>query len=114
MNKQYKPKDIEQRIYESWEKENCFSPKDSTSKFSIVLPPPNVTGTLHMGHAFQHTIIDVLVRYHRMLGKSVLWQPGTDHAGIATQLVVENRIMNAGKDMRVLDKYLKIVAESIV
>ena len=104
MNKQYKPKDIEQRIYESWEKENCFSPKDSTSKFSIVLPPPNVTGTLHMGHAFQHTIIDVLVRYHRMLGKSVLWQPGTDHAGIATQLVVENRIMNAGKDIKAFDR----------
>ena len=69
MNKQYKPREIEQTIYETWEKNNCFSPKDSSSKFSIVLPPPNVTGTLHMGHAFQHTIIDVLVRYHRMLGK---------------------------------------------
>ena len=98
MNKQYKPREIEKRIYSSWIKEGCFSPKDSTSKFSIVLPPPNVTGTLHMGHAFQHTIIDVIVRYHRMLGKSVLWQPGTDHAGIATQLVVENRIRNSGKN----------------
>ncbi len=104
MNKQYKPKDIEKRIYKSWEKEDCFSPKNSTSKFSIVLPPPNVTGTLHMGHAFQHTIIDVLVRYHRMLGKSVLWQPGTDHAGIATQLVVENRIKNSGKDIKKLSR----------
>ena len=104
MNKQYKPKDIEKRIYESWEKDGCFSPKDSNSKFSIVLPPPNVTGTLHMGHAFQHTIIDVLVRYHRMLGKSVLWQPGTDHAGIATQLVVENRIKNSGKDIKKLNR----------
>tara|TARA_B100001109_G_scaffold207578_1_gene174887 strand:+ start:1524 stop:4259 length:2736 start_codon:yes stop_codon:yes gene_type:complete len=104
MNKQYKPKDIEKRIYESWEKDRCFSPQDSSSKFSIVLPPPNVTGTLHMGHAFQHTIIDVLVRYHRMLGKSVLWQPGTDHAGIATQLVVENRIKNSGKDVKKLDR----------
>ena len=104
MNKQYKPKDIEKRIFESWEKDGCFSPKDSNSKFSIVLPPPNVTGTLHMGHAFQHTIIDVLVRYHRMLGKSVLWQPGTDHAGIATQLVVENRIKNSGKDIKKLNR----------
>ena len=104
MNKQYKPREIEQTIYETWEKNNCFSPKDSSSKFSIVLPPPNVTGTLHMGHAFQHTIIDVLVRYHRMLGKSVLWQPGTDHAGIATQLVVENRIKNSGKDPNLLSR----------
>ena len=104
MNKQYKPRDIEQNIYESWERNKCFSPKDSASKFSIVLPPPNVTGTLHMGHAFQHTIIDVLVRYHRMLGKSVLWQPGTDHAGIATQLVVENRIANSGIDPKSLSR----------
>ena len=104
MNKQYKPKDIEGRIYKSWEKNNSFSPKDSTSKFSIVLPPPNVTGTLHMGHAFQHTIIDVLVRYHRMLGKSVLWQPGTDHAGIATQLVVENRLETSGIDIKKLSR----------
>ena len=104
MNKQYKPKDIEQQIYSKWEENNCFSPKESASKFSIVLPPPNVTGTLHMGHAFQHTIIDVLVRYHRMLGKSVLWQPGTDHAGIATQLVVENRIKNSGRDLKKLSR----------
>ena len=104
MNKQYRPKDIEKRIYESWEKDDCFSPKDSNSKFSIVLPPPNVTGTLHMGHAFQHTIIDVLVRYHRMLGKSVLWQPGTDHAGIATQLVVENRIKSSGGNINKLNR----------
>ena len=104
MNKQYKPKDIEKRIYENWEKNQSFSPKESTSKFSIVLPPPNVTGTLHMGHAFQHTIIDVLVRYHRMLGKSVLWQPGTDHAGIATQLVVENRLSSLGTDINNLSR----------
>ena len=104
MNKQYKPKEIEQNIYKLWEKNDCFSPRNSASKFSIVLPPPNVTGTLHMGHAFQHTIIDVLVRYHRMLGKSVLWQPGTDHAGIATQLVVENRITNSGIDPKLLSR----------
>ena len=104
MNKQYKPQEIEQAIYDEWEKNKCFSPKQSSSKFSIVLPPPNVTGTLHMGHAFQHTIIDILVRYHRMLGKSVLWQPGTDHAGIATQLVVENRIKNTGRDIKALSR----------
>ena len=104
MNKQYKPKEIEERIYKSWEKTKSFLAKESTSKFSIVLPPPNVTGTLHMGHAFQHTIIDVLVRYHRMLGKSVLWQPGTDHAGIATQLVVENRLKGLGINIKDLSR----------
>jgi valyl-tRNA synthetase len=104
MNKQYKPREIEENIYKSWEKDGLFLAKESTSKFSIVLPPPNVTGTLHMGHAFQHTIIDVLVRYHRMLGKSVLWQPGTDHAGIATQLVVENRLKNSGKNIKDLSR----------
>ena len=104
MNKQYKPKEIEEKIYKSWEKTKSFLAKESTSKFSIVLPPPNVTGTLHMGHAFQHTIIDVLVRYHRMLGKSVLWQPGTDHAGIATQLVVENRLKGLGKNIKDLSR----------
>ena len=104
MNKQYKPKEIEERIYKSWEKRKSFLAKESTSKFSIVLPPPNVTGTLHMGHAFQHTIIDILVRYHRMLGKSVLWQPGTDHAGIATQLVVENRLKSQGKNIKDLSR----------
>jgi valyl-tRNA synthetase len=104
MNKQYKPREIEERIYNSWEKTESFLAKESTSKFSIVLPPPNVTGTLHMGHAFQHTIIDILVRYHRMLGKSVLWQPGTDHAGIATQLVVENRLKSLGKNIKDLSR----------
>ena len=92
MDVKYSPKDIENKIYNKWLDNNCFSPKDLKSNYSIVLPPPNVTGTLHMGHAFQHTIIDILIRYNRMLGKSVLWQPGTDHAGIATQLVVENNL----------------------
>ncbi len=92
MDVKYSPKNIENKIYDKWLDNNCFSPKDLKSNYSIVLPPPNVTGTLHMGHAFQHTIIDILIRYNRMLGKSVLWQPGTDHAGIATQLVVENNL----------------------
>ena len=96
MDKQYNPKKIEKKIYESWMNKDCFKAKDSKSTYSIVLPPPNVTGTLHMGHAFQHTIIDILIRFNRMLGKSVLWQPGTDHAGIATQLVVENNLQKKG------------------
>jgi len=97
MDKKYSPRELEKKIYEKWIKNNCFSPKESKSNYSIVLPPPNVTGTLHMGHAFQHTIIDILIRYNRMLGKSVLWQPGTDHAGIATQIVVENNLKQQGK-----------------
>ena len=97
MDKKYSPRELEKKIYERWVKNNCFSPKESKSDYSIVLPPPNVTGTLHMGHAFQHTIIDILIRYNRMLGKSVLWQPGTDHAGIATQIVVENNLKLQGK-----------------
>ena len=96
MDKQYNPKKIEQIIYDTWMKKDCFKAKDAKSTYAIVLPPPNVTGTLHMGHAFQHTIIDILIRFNRMLGKSVLWQPGTDHAGIATQLVVENNLQKKG------------------
>ena len=97
MDKKYSPRNIEEKIYKKWVDNKCFSPKQSKSNYSIVLPPPNVTGTLHMGHAFQHTIIDILIRYNRMLGKSVLWQPGTDHAGIATQIVVENNLKLKGK-----------------
>ena len=97
MDKKYSPRELEKKIYDKWIKNNCFLPKESKSNYSIVLPPPNVTGTLHMGHAFQHTIIDILIRYNRMLGKSVLWQPGTDHAGIATQIVVENNLKQQGK-----------------
>ena len=97
MDIKYSPKDLEASIYKKWTDNDCFSAKDLKSNYSIVLPPPNVTGTLHMGHAFQHTIIDILIRYNRMLGKSVLWQPGTDHAGIATQLVVENNLAREGK-----------------
>ena len=97
MDIKYSPKDLESNIYQKWTDNDCFSAKELKSNYSIVLPPPNVTGTLHMGHAFQHTIIDILIRYNRMLGKSVLWQPGTDHAGIATQLVVENNLSKKGK-----------------
>ena len=104
MEKKYSPHELEKRIYEKWMRNDCFSPKESKSNYSIVLPPPNVTGNLHMGHAFQHTIIDILIRYNRMLGKSVLWQPGTDHAGIATQIVVENNLKLQGKTRKNLSR----------
>jgi len=84
----------EQEIYRRWEESGCFKPNGRTDRgaFCIALPPPNVTGVLHMGHAFQQTIMDILIRYHRMRGENTLWQAGTDHAGIATQMVVERKI----------------------
>lgn len=92
MDKTYNPHDIEKRWYEHWEQNNYFAPTENGAPYCIVIPPPNVTGTLHMGHAFQDTIMDMLIRYHRMAGKNTLWQPGTDHAGIATQMVVERQL----------------------
>ncbi|MFP1862966.1 valine--tRNA ligase [Lonsdalea quercina] len=94
MEKTYNPHDIEQPLYEHWEKQGYFKPNGDTEQesFSIMIPPPNVTGSLHMGHAFQQTIMDTLIRYQRMQGKNTLWQAGTDHAGIATQMVVERKI----------------------
>ncbi len=97
MDKSYQPQEIEQRIYERWEADGCFEPKGDGDRYCIMIPPPNVTGTLHMGHAFQDTIMDALTRYHRMLGGRVLWQPGMDHAGIATQMVVERILNGEGK-----------------
>jgi valyl-tRNA synthetase len=94
MDKTYQPHQIEKRWYETWEKEGWFTPSGTGDPFCIMIPPPNVTGSLHMGHAFQDTIMDTLTRYHRMNGHNSLWQAGTDHAGIATQMVVE-RIINA-------------------
>jgi len=96
MDKTYAPQEIEQRIYERWESSGWFAPSGRGEPFCIMIPPPNVTGTLHMGHAFQHTLMDALTRHHRMLGHDTLWQPGTDHAGIATQMVVERQINTAG------------------
>ncbi|ADP11226.1 valyl-tRNA synthetase [Erwinia sp. Ejp617] len=94
MEKTYNPQDIEQPLYEHWEQKGYFKPHGDTSQesFCIMIPPPNVTGSLHMGHAFQQTIMDTLIRYQRMQGKNTLWQAGTDHAGIATQMVVERKI----------------------
>lgn len=96
MEKTYSPKDIEQHWYSIWEQEGYFSPKQGNGSYCLMLPPPNVTGSLHMGHGFQHTLMDILTRYHRMKGLKVLWQPGTDHAGISTQLVVERQLEAEG------------------
>lgn len=92
--KTYQPKDFEKRIYEMWEKEGYFKPRNDVSRetYSIVLPPPNITGQLHMGHALDHTLQDILIRYKRMEGYDTLWQPGTDHASIATEVKVVERI----------------------
>ncbi|HET7650601.1 MAG TPA: valine--tRNA ligase [Gammaproteobacteria bacterium] len=98
MEKNYEPGEIERRWYDTWERSGCFKPA-ATGKdpYCILLPPPNVTGTLHMGHAFQQTLMDALIRYHRMRGDATLWQCGTDHAGIATQKIVENQLAAEGK-----------------
>ncbi len=96
MDKSYQPHDIEQRLYKHWEEQGYFKPQGDGEPYCIVIPPPNVTGTLHMGHAFQDTIMDALTRFHRMKGHRTLWQPGMDHAGIATQMVVERILNNDG------------------
>ena len=96
MDKAFSPADIESRIYAQWEAAGYFAPSGRGPSYSIVIPPPNVTGTLHMGHAFQDTIMDALIRHRRMQGFDTLWQPGTDHAGIATQMVVERQLNAAG------------------
>ena len=93
----YDPSESERRIYNTWESEGFFKPSGAGDEnFSIVMPPPNVTGSLHMGHALNTTLQDILVRYQRMKGNDVLWQPGTDHAGIATQMVVERNLAANG------------------
>jgi valyl-tRNA synthetase len=94
MEKTYSPHTIEQRWYQTWEDKQYFAPSGKGDPYCVMIPPPNVTGSLHMGHAFQDTIMDALIRYHRMKGCNTLWQAGTDHAGIATQMVVE-RLCNA-------------------
>ena len=105
LEKSFSPSLIETRWYSHWESSGYFrSMPDATANgsapFCIMLPPPNVTGTLHMGHAFQHTLMDALIRYHRMCGDNTLWQPGTDHAGIATQIVVERQLDQQRIDRR--------------
>ena len=100
MEKTYNPQSIEQKWYQTWEDQGYFTPQTQqagSDNYCIMIPPPNVTGTLHMGHAFQDTIMDALIRYHRMKGDNTLWQAGTDHAGIATQMVVERQLNAEGK-----------------
>lgn len=111
MNKSYNPSEIEQRVYARWEKNGYFAPRSDGEPYCIMIPPPNVTGTLHMGHAFQDTIMDALTRYKRMQGFSTLWQPGTDHAGIATQMVVERLLNGEGSNRRDIgrDKFVERV-----
>ena len=96
MDKTFSPADIETRWYEEWEAKNYFAPGAGDESYCIPIPPPNVTGTLHMGHGFQQAIMDALIRYNRMKGRSTLWQVGTDHAGIATQMLVERQLEAEG------------------
>ncbi len=115
LDKAYEPHDVEQRWYDFWEKEKLFAAEDESphKSFSIVIPPPNVTGVLHMGHALNNTLQDILCRYRRLRGDNVLWMPGTDHAGIATQNVVEKALSEQGTDRHQLgrEKFIEAVWE---
>ena len=116
MEKTYTPSAIEQKWYQTWEAQGYFAPREDdtdSNSYCIMIPPPNVTGTLHMGHAFQDTIMDALTRYHRMKGDNTLWQPGCDHAGIATQMVVERQLNAAGQTRHDLgrEKFIEKVWE---
>jgi valyl-tRNA synthetase len=104
MDKSYSPGEIEARLYARWEAAGWFAPAGNGPPYCIMIPPPNVTGTLHMGHAFQHTLMDALTRLHRMDGDRALWQPGTDHAGIATQMVVERQLNAEGRTRQELGR----------
>ncbi|HEX4975193.1 MAG TPA: valine--tRNA ligase, partial [Pseudomonadales bacterium] len=111
MDKTYNPATIEQRWYQTWEQRGYFAPQGEGSPYCIMIPPPNVTGSLHMGHAFQDTLMDTLIRYKRMSGHNTLWQVGTDHAGIATQMVVERQLLAKGISRQELgrEKFLEKV-----
>ena len=104
IDKTYQPADVEGRIYAAWEAAGAFRAgrpeRAAATPYSIVIPPPNVTGSLHMGHALNNTLQDVLCRFERMRGRDVLWQPGTDHAGIATHMVVERQLMECQEPNR--------------
>jgi len=112
-NDKYIHTDVEDKIYSYWEKNNLFKPTTNKKKFSVVIPPPNVTGSLHMGHALNNSIQDLLVRYHRMNNYETLWQPGTDHAGIATQALVEKKLTAEGIDKNEIgrEKFIEKVWE---
>ena len=104
LSKHFSFAEVEKRIYQEWEDGDYFKPQGEGEAFTVVIPPPNVTGSLHIGHALNNTIQDVMIRYHRMRGFRVLWQPGTDHAGIATQMVVERNLAKEGIERRSLGK----------
>ena len=112
-NDKYIHSEVEDKIYSYWEKNNLFKPTSNKKKFSIVIPPPNITGSLHMGHALNNSIQDLLVRYHRMNNFETLWQPGTDHAGIATQALVEKKLIREGIDKNKIgrEKFIEKVWE---
>ena len=95
LEKTFDPKSVEPRLYKAWEASGAFAPTDDprAEPYCIVIPPPNVTGSLHIGHALNNTLQDILTRFERMRGKAALWLPGTDHAGIATQMIVERQLM---------------------
>ncbi len=111
LDKAYEPHAIEKHLYDAWEQAGVFRPSGQGPGYCIMIPPPNVTGSLHMGHAFNNTIMDALTRWHRMRGDNTLWQPGTDHAGIATQMVVERQLNAEGKTRHDLgrEKFIKRV-----
>ena len=115
MAKGYEPKDVEHKWYAYWEENNLFRADARSNKkpFCIVIPPPNVTGSLHMGHALNNTLQDILCRFKKMKGYNVLWQPGTDHAGIATQNVVEKDLAARGTDRHAIgrEKFIELVWE---
>src|SRR5215470_17833491 len=106
LDKTYDPAEVEAKFYPAWEASGAFAcdPSSPARPYTIMMPPPNVTGSLHMGHAFTFTLQDILIRYHRMQGRDALWQPGTDHAGIATQMVVERLLATEGKDRRTMGR----------
>ena len=109
LDKTFSPKDVEGRIYAQWREANAFraGTRPGAEPFAIMIPPPNITGRLHIGHALNNTLQDILARFERMRGKDVLWQPGTDHAGIATQLIVERQL--AEKQMTRQDVLQRVV-----
>ena len=111
LQKSYQPQDIEQTIYREWESAGLFVAGKNAVPWSVMMPPPNVTGSLHMGHALNNSLQDLLIRFYRMNGYETLWQPGTDHAGIATQAVVEKKLLEKGINKNDLgrDKFIKEV-----
>ena len=106
LDKTYRPEIVETRLYEAWERAGAFAADPNSGKrpYTIMMPPPNVTGSLHMGHALTFTLQDILIRFERMRGRDALWQPGTDHAGIATEIVVGNQLAERQIDKRDLGR----------